>query len=290
MSTDGTAGFDRGAAGIRFGVASLTALRELLERTSLPEELVDEVLSETNTLWLLGATDELVAGELVLCHPPLGSGEVRAVVTETGGPGVWRVTVVTRDRPGVLAATCATLSGAGLSIVDASGTVLPRSRLALQRLTVSSAQPAPGEAAWSQLGRDLRKNLAGGELPSSRFVPRGPVVVAAQPQALGRSVVTVEAPDGVGLLHTAAAWFEAQGCNVEACRAGTEGGQARAVFIVMGPVNTAALAGVLGGRGSGSVVTRVATTPFHLAAALLGSACGVVTGVVRAARGVALPR
>jgi glycine cleavage system regulatory protein len=265
-------------------------LRELLEPTSLPHELVEEVLSETNTLWLLGATDELVASELVLCHPPLGPGEVRAVVTEADELGLWRVTVVTRDRPGLLAATCATLSGAGLSIVDAAGTVLPRSRLAMLRLTVSSTEPARGEAAWSRLGRELRENLVGRELPSSRFVPRGPVVVEAQPQELGRSVVTIEAPDGVGLLHAAAAWFETNGCNVEACRAGTEGGQARDVFIVMGPVDTAALARALGGPAAGSVVTRVATTPLHLAAALVGAACGALTGLPRAVRSVVRPR
>jgi UTP:GlnB (protein PII) uridylyltransferase len=203
---------------------------------------------------------------------------------------LWRVTVVTHDRPGVLAATCATLSGAGLAIVDAAGTVLPRSRLAMQRLTVSSAQPQLARAAWNQLGQKLREALAGGDLPPSRFVPRGPVVVEAQPQELGRAVITVEAPDGVGLLHAAAAWFEAHGCNVEACRAGTEGGQARGVFIVMGPVDTAALARVLGGPGAGSVVTRVATTPFHLAAALMGAACGVITGLLRALRDVVTPR
>jgi UTP:GlnB (protein PII) uridylyltransferase len=275
----------------------VSALRGLLEPTSLPDELVDEVLAETNTLWLLGATDELVASELVLCHPALGSGEVRAVVTEAEEPGLWRVTVVTHDRPGLLAATCATLSAAGLSIVDAAGTVLPRSRLAMQRLTVSSPEPRVTQAAWGRLGRDLRATLAGGELPPSRFVPSGPVVVEAQPQELGRSVVTVEAPDGLGLLHAAAAWFEANGCNVEACRAGTEGAQARGVFIVLGPVDTAALARLLGGSEAGSVVTRVATTPFHLAgalfhpaAALAGAAGGAVTALLRSVRSAARAR
>jgi predicted amino acid-binding ACT domain protein len=262
----------------------VNTLRELLEPTSLPDELVDEVLSETTTLWLLGATDELVASELVLCHPPLGSGEVRAVVTEADEPGLWRVTVVTHDRPGLLAATGGTLSAAGLSIVDAAGAVLPRSRLAMQRLTVSSPERHLAEAAWSRLGRDLRATLAGGEVPPSRFGPRGPVVVEAQPQELGRSVVTVEAPDGLGLLHAAAAWFEANGCNVEACRVGTEGARARGVFIVLGSVDTAALARLLGGPGADSVVTRVATTPFHLVAAGLATAGGGVTAFLRAGR------
>jgi predicted amino acid-binding ACT domain protein len=252
----------------------VSALRELLEPTSLPVELVDEVLSDTNTLWLLGAPDELVASELVLCHPPLGLGETRAVVNETEQPHLWRVTVVTRDRAGLLARTSGTLTAAGLSIVDAAVTVLPHSRLALQRLTVASAR---GDAAvdWNHLGRDLRENLAGGDPPPpSSFTPRGPVVVEAQPQELGRSVVTVEAPDRVGLLHAAAAWFETNGCNVEACRAGTDGDRARDVFIVTGQVDTAALAAALGGPEAGSIVTRVVTTPLHLAV-------GLTTGGVR---------
>jgi hypothetical protein len=111
-------------------------------------------------------------------------------------------------------------------------------------------------------------------------------VVEAQPQGLGRSVVTVQAPDGVGLLHAAAAWFEANGCNVEACRAGSAGSQARGVFIVVGPVDTAALARALGGPGGGSVVTRVATTPLHLIAAVLRYYCGMVSAVLRGVRDV----
>lgn len=258
---------------VRFAVASVSTLRELLEPTSLPVELVDEVLSDTNTLWLLGAPDELVASELVLCHPPLGPGETRAVVNETEEPHLWRVTVVTRDRAGLLARTSGTLTAAGLSIVDAAVTVLPRSRLALQRLTVASARGAAA-VDWSHLGRDLRENLAGGDPPPSNFTPRGPVVVEAQPQELGRSVVTVEAPDRVGLLHAAAAWFETNGCNVEACRAGTDGDRARDVFIVTGQVDTAGLAAALGGPEAGSIVTRVATTPLHIAV-------GLTTGALR---------
>ena len=77
--------------------------------------------------------------------------------------------------------------------------------------------------------------------------------------------MTIAAPDAVGLLHTAASWFEANGCNVEACRAGTERDRARDVFIITGQVDTAALASVLGGQGAGSIVTRVATTPLHIA-------------------------
>lgn len=273
-------------------MASVATLRELLEPTTLPPELVDEMLSETNTLWLLGAPDEQVACELVLCHPPLGPGEVRAVVNQTEVPTRWRVTVVTRDRAGLLAGTSATLAGFHLSVVDFAATVLPRSRLALQRLTVASAPRAVvSDDDWVRLGRDLRTNLSGARTPDVAFTPRGPVVVEAQPQELGRSVVTVEAPDRVGLLHAMTSWFEAHGCNVESCRGGTEGDKARGVFIVAGPVDTAALAAALGGVARSSVVTRVATTPLHVAANVTGGVLRGVAGItgdgIRVASGIA---
>lgn len=258
--------------GVRFDVASVTALRELLEPTSLPEDLVEEVLSDTNTLWLLGAPDELVAGEMVLCHPPLGPGEVRAVVNQTGQESRWRVTVVTRDRPGLLAGTSAILGRHGLTIVDAAVTVLPSSHLALQRLSVADSRGADRDLDWNELGRHLRDDLSDGVPAHPAFAPRRPVMVEAHPQDLGRAVVSIEAPDGVGLLHTAAAWFEAAGCNVEAGRAQVEKGRARCVFIVAGPVDTEGLAAALGGTARHSTVTLVATTPLHLLAGVAGGA------------------
>jgi predicted amino acid-binding ACT domain protein len=261
-------------------VASVSTLRELLEPTSLPDELVEEVLSDTNTLWLLGASDELVAGEMVLCHPALGPGEVRAVVNQTGQVGRWRVTVVTRDRAGLLAGTSAILAAHGLTIVDAAVTVLPRSRLGLQRLTVAAGGSGSRPLDWSELGRHLRDGLADGVAPSSSFVPRPPVVVEAHPQGLGRSVVTIEAPDGVGLLHAAAAWLADAGCNVEAGRATAEKGRARSVFIVAGPVDTEGLAAALGGVERRSMFTQVATTPYHVVAGLVDGGLRLATGAL----------
>ena len=156
-----------------------------------------------------------------------------------------------------------------------AATVLSRSRVALQRVTVASAPRATvGDDNWSRLGRELRANLSGASAPEVVFHPKGPVVVEAQPQELGRCVVTVEAPDRVGLLHATANWFESHDCNVESCRGGSEGDRARDVFIVAGPVDTAALAAALGGVARSSVVTRVATTPLHLAIGLTGGVCG----------------
>ena len=211
-----------------------------------------------------------------------------AVVNQTDQPRLWRVTVVTGDRPGLLAATSATLAGAGLSIADAAVTVLPRNRLAMQRLTVASPRRADTRRRMEPAGSSTSGQPGRGGIAGVGLHPRDPVVVEAHPQELGRTVVTIEAPDGVGLLHAAAAWFEAAGCNVEACRAGTEGGRARDVFIVTGQVDTAALASALSGPAAGSIVTRVATTPLHVAidvvGVLLRTGCATGAGLVRMTR------
>lgn len=265
-------------------MASLSAIRGLLEQTTIPEELAVEILADTNTLWLLGVPEEQVASELVLLHPPLGPGEVRAVVNETRLPNQWRVTVVTRDRPGLLAGTSGTLAAVGLSIIDVAVTVLSRGHLALQRLTVATPRSNSLSATqWSQLGRDLRLNLSSGHIPDVGFEPNGPVTVEAQPQDLGRCVVSIEAPDRPGLLHTTARWFEEHGCNVDACRAGAERTRARGVFVVTGTVDTSALASALGGVGRGSVVTHVVTTPIHLGLDVLAAGLRFVTTASRAA-------
>jgi UTP:GlnB (protein PII) uridylyltransferase len=267
-------------------------LRELLEESLLPRQLVEEVLSQTNTLWLLGVPDEQVASELAMCHPPLRVGEVRAVINETaeaaGRDSLWRITVAAHDRPGLLACTAGTLTQAGFSIVDVAATVLPRSRTALQRLTVTAP---PGEGldgpAWNAFARRLRHNLASGEhLAPLTFKPKGPVLVEVQPQELGRTVVTIEAPDQIGLLHAAANWLEAAGCNVEGARASSTGGRARGVLIVSGPVDTAALAAALSGPISNSPLAWIATTPLHFALDVAERALGFGLGALRAVGGL----
>lgn len=263
-------------------MASPATLRRLLESTSVPPDLIDEVLGEVGTPWMMGASDEVVAAEAVLCHPPLAPGEVRAVANPTGDPGGFRLTVVAEDRQGLLAGTAGALAAEGLSIHDATVTVLPRSRLAFQRVAVTATSGTPvDDAEWERVGQRLREVLGGRLSVRSAWVPEGPVAVETQPQELGRVLVTVVAPDRIGLLHAAAAWFESHGCNVEACHASSHDGEARDVFVVAGHVDPAALATALGGApgtsGAGSllpvrvaagVVKGAAVLPWRVAGAL----------------------
>jgi glycine cleavage system regulatory protein len=242
-------------------VATASTLRRLLEATSVPDALIEEVLGEAGTPWLMGAADEVVAAETVLCHPPLAPGEVRAVAGPTEQDGVHRLTVVAGDRAGLLADTAGVLAGEGLSILDATTTVLPASRLAMQRIAVSGG--VVDDDGWARLGAQLRAVLgagAGGGVAAAAaggvaaagaprpWRPAPPVTVETQPQEAGQVVVTVRAPDRPGLLHAIASWITAAGCNIEACHASTDGTTATDVLVVRGDLDPPALATALGGE------------------------------------------
>lgn len=261
-------------------MATEAVLRRLLTSTSLPAGLVDDVLADTNALWLLGERDDVVAGEIVLCHPPLEDGEVRAVVKGTDDADAWRITVVTADRPGLLAATAGVLADEGLTVTGAALTVLAPSRLAVQRVTARAAGRDRGEDAWGRLGVRLRQTLGGGESPRLSWTPEGPVSVSVHPQGSGRTMVQVEAPDRIGLLWAVADHLASRGSSIESARLGGDGGTAHDVFIVMGEVDAAALTQALSGAArvdDGARLSHLLTAPLvvgteglRLAARLLG--------------------
>jgi predicted amino acid-binding ACT domain protein len=261
--------------GLRSGsVPTTNDVRELLAATSLPASLVDDLLEQASAVWLMGEPAEVLAGDLVLCHPLLGAEEVRATVKPTDAPGTWRLSVVAHDRPGLLAAVAGALASAGLSIVDAAASVWPEMGLALQRVTIvhPGGQPLPDED-WEGIGDRLSAVVGRKEGVAPDFAPAAPVTVEAQPQEGGRAVITVEAPDRVGLLWAVASWFESHDCNVEAYRASSEDGRATDTFVVAGEVDCAELAASIGG-----VPARAVALPAEAARA--------ARGIVLAAAGV----
>jgi predicted amino acid-binding ACT domain protein len=250
-------------------VASAAVLRQLLEPTSLPPALIEEFLDDTNALWLLAERDDVVAGEAVLCHPPLAAGEVRAVVKGTDQPGAWRITVAVTDRPGLLAATAGVLADEGLTVTSAAVTVLETSRLALQRITVEGPATATG-ADWERLGDRLRHSLAHGRRVGVSWRPRDPVAVESHPQGFGRTMIQIEAPDTIGLLWAIAGHLNAQGVNIEAARLGSEDGTAKDTFIVAGTVDPERLLDALGVRrepvAAPTMLGNVLTAPLRASA------------------------
>ena len=87
-------------------------------------------------------------------------------------------------------------------------------------------------------------------------------------------LVTLEAPDQVGLLWAVADWFESQGCTIEVCRASSSADMARDTFVVVGECDCSGLSAALGG---------VAEHEWHLPGPV---GAGLRLGVTAAAVGV----
>src|SRR5439155_21187572 len=136
-------------------------VRDMPEPTSLPAELVDQLLEGAPATWLLGEPADVLATDLALCHPALAPQEIRATVSPTTLPAAWRLTVVTHDRVGLLAATAGALAFHGLSLTSASAASWPDLGLALQ--CVTAVDPDGRErlpADWDDIGKSLRAALA----------------------------------------------------------------------------------------------------------------------------------
>ena len=231
-------------------MAGVAEVRNLLGSTSVPDHVIDSVLSETAALWMIGERAAVVAADLVLCHPPLGPTEVRAVVRPIAGQAAWRLTVVARDHRGLLADVAAVLAADGLTVTRARAMAWSAEGVAVISLTV--ADPTGDEAGpdWDALGTRLRA-VAGERAapPPVPFQPRPPVRVEVTSQESGRVLVRVRAPDRVGLLWAIASWLAAEGCDIEAIQLTGAEGTADDVVLVRGVVDSKALAARLSGRG-----------------------------------------
>ncbi len=251
-------------------MASAAEVRTLLEATSLPAEVADDFLAEASAVWLMGERADVLAADLSLCHPPLGDGEVRACVRPVTTPHSWRLTVVAADRPGVLAALAGTLASQGLSIVRATATALPSQATALISAVVGDpAHRRLTKRHWDKIGETLRTAVGTGQAPQVAFEPAGPVRVRTSGEGGGRVMVTVSAPDRVGLLWAIADCLAGQGCNIEAIHLHSFDDRADDTFVVDGEVDAAELVTRLSGKPPASgllpALTDLATWPMRTA-------------------------
>jgi predicted amino acid-binding ACT domain protein len=210
-------------------MASVSEIAALLADTTMPAELVDGLLNDASTLWLMSAPAALLASDLALCYPFLQAREVRAVVFPLDGGG-HRLTVVAHDRRGLLADTCAVLAAEGLSIANASVATWAGYDIALHAVIVP---PGGADPLWPDLGTRLRA-LTADTAPSVRFEPLGQATVTSSADAGDHRLLTVSAPDQVGLLWATCRWLADQDVNIQSARVGGEGGMAEANFLVAG--------------------------------------------------------
>jgi UTP:GlnB (protein PII) uridylyltransferase len=215
-------------------VATVAEIAGLLTARDLPAALVDELVDGLSGTLLLDEPAEVLAADLALCHPDLGPSEVRVQLRPGDGEHSRRITVVAHDRPGLLATTAGALAGLRLSVVSAGAATWDHRALALQGVTVVDPERRSwGPSEWDRTAADLAEVIRGGGRVSVTFQPAGPVRVMASPVLDGHSLVSVEAPDRIGLLWAIASWFEAGGYNVLAARLTDDAnGRASDTFLV----------------------------------------------------------
>jgi UTP:GlnB (protein PII) uridylyltransferase len=143
----------------------------------------------------------------------------------------------------------------------------PDSGTALHALTIDRWRLT--EDLWRELGEQLRRLGQEGQptvtFTPVTFTPVGRAVVTSSPSAMGRSVVTVTAPDQVGVLWAICRWFADHDVSIEAASVGASDGQVEDHFVVVGQPDTRALAARLSEPGG----------------SLMSAAVGVAKGVVR---------
>jgi predicted amino acid-binding ACT domain protein len=222
-------------------VATAAELTTLLSARDVPPEVAGRLVDGLAGMWLLNEPAEVLAADLTHCHPEPSAGEVRASFRPSDGGGLWRLTVVAPDRPGLLAATAGTLASHGLSVRTAGMTTWPDQGMALQGLAVN------GAADWEALAAEIRQVLYGKRPVSVAWKPEGPVKVVSSPVLTGHSLITVEAPDRVGLLWAVASWFADHRLSVEAAQLEEEGQRAVDRFLIDGSPDVNGLATHLAG-------------------------------------------
>jgi pimeloyl-ACP methyl ester carboxylesterase/glycine cleavage system regulatory protein len=227
----------------------------LLKHTRMARRRARALVLNAPPLWLMSDSARVLAGDLALCHPKLAADEVRAVARPIEGRGSMRLAIVAWDRPGLLADSAAVLASSELSITGASAATWPGQGLALHSFAVDGAA-AIDASAWDQLGARLRAMVATGSAPVPLVRPVRPTrIVVRGGDEGGRSMVTVTAPDQVGLLASLCRAFAAAGTNIESLQARTTRGAAHDTFLVAGTIDADTIRRLLD-RGRSGIGSR----------------------------------
>jgi len=221
-------------------------LLRLVRATRMDRGLAQELVESAPALWLMSEEPKVLAGDLALCHPDLAPEEVRALARQLEGTSCTRLSVVARDRPGLLADSARAVTQAGLGITEAQAATWPQRGLALHSFVVFGARRNTA-ADWDSLGEALRR-LGKSELTVATRAPQRVLGVLSlrvsgwgQPSpgpgpghGADRSLIVVKARDRRGLLGELCGSLAAAGVNIEALWATSDGPTVTDSFVVAG--------------------------------------------------------
>jgi [protein-PII] uridylyltransferase len=203
---------ERGEMGTEAASRLARAASEI--RTALaPEDPADveRFLERMPRAYLLATRADRAARHFHLMGPPVGAAEVRTLADEGSRPGTHLLTVVARDRPGLLARIAGALALSGLSILTAQ-VFTTEDGVALDVFEVEGAfEGQVDEDRWRSFRSTLRRAMEGrlsleyrvGEKRAYYGRPRAdiPIRVTVDNGASDFfTVIEVGAPDRVGLL------------------------------------------------------------------------------------------
>lgn len=206
--------------------------RRVEARRLLGDPLAVDRLEHAPRPYLLAQDATDIARQMVLLTPRPSRHDVRVAVEEAG-EGRWRVDVVSRDRPGLLAIVSGVLAEHGIDVLDATVATWDDGA-ALEAFLVQRAPRDPPQledAELDEIGLAQPDQLAA----AVRAAFDRPLSSPPNPDATVHfedevspwyTVCEVRSPDTRGLLHTITVGLHGAGADVHSARLVSEGGRA----------------------------------------------------------------
>jgi [protein-PII] uridylyltransferase len=219
----------------------IDALRGLLRSEN--QAAVDAYVDRVPRGYLLAVTPATAARHFRLLTPPLGATELRTDARAGERSGTYDLTVVARDRPGLLAKIAGALSLNGINILSAHA-FTTEDGIAVDIFVVDSVfEDEVDEDRWRRFRSDLRKAIEGRVSLDYRVREKrrhypGPKVPTATSVKIDNgvsdffTVVEVSAPDRIGLLFDVARAFHELELDVHVAKVATFGTRVVDAFYV----------------------------------------------------------
>ena len=236
--------FTQGGAG-RDAAANLERLLGALRGLLRDEEqkAVDAYIDRLPRAYLLAVPPETAVRHFRLLTHPLGATELRTDARAGERPGTYDLTVVARDRPGMLAKIAGALTLHGMNILSAHA-FTTEDGAALDLFAVAPLfEDEVDEDRWRRFRSDLRKALEGRVSldyrvrEKRRHYPRPkvamPISVSVDNEVSDFfTVVEISAPDRIGLLFDVARAFHELELDVHVAKVATLGARVVDAFYV----------------------------------------------------------